>query len=83
MKTLTPVQEVRDVLLPLQRGVGALGAEAEQQVEQRLHTQTAGLLLLQEQLLQPLQTDLSRHADPRQSPAEKPTQTPPRLAVPV
>lgn len=52
------------MLLPLQRGLGALGGEAEQQVEQRLHAQTAGLLLLQQQLLQPLQADLGRHPDP-------------------
>lgn len=59
--TLTPLQEVCNVFLPLQGGLGALGEEAEQQVEQRLHAQTSGLLLLQQQLLQPLQTDLSRH----------------------
>lgn len=58
---LTPVQEVCDVFLPLQGGLAALGEEAEQQVEQRLHAQTSGLLLLQQQLLQPLQTGLSRH----------------------
>lgn len=67
------------MLLPLQGGLGALGVEAEQQVQQRLHTQTARRLLLQQQLLQPLQTDLSRHPDPGQSPAapaETPTTTP-------
>lgn len=50
------------MLLPLQRGDGALGVEAEQQVEQRLHAQAARRRLLQEQPFQPLQPILSRHA---------------------
>lgn len=80
--TLTPLQEVCDVLLPLEGGLGALCEEAEQQVQQRLHAQTSGLLLLQQQLLQPLQTHLSRHPERwrvRQRPRSQARSQPPTV----
>lgn len=70
------------MLLPLQGGLGALCEEAEQQVQQRLHAQTSGLLLLQQQLLQALQTDLSRHPERwrvRQRPRSQARSQPPTV----
>lgn len=61
---LTPVQKLGDVLLSPERGVVALIVEAHQDIQQRLHTQALAIRLswpVQDQLLQLLQTHLSRH----------------------
>lgn len=61
---LTPVQKLQNVLLPAERGVVALVVQTDQDVQQRLHAQAlAGGLSrsVQDQLLQLLQTHLSRH----------------------
>lgn len=78
VQALTPLQEVMDVLVPTERGLGQLCAEAEQQVEQSLHAQAARLLLLQQELLQPLQPGLGRHPAQCESlyPGYSPTRAP-------
>ena len=61
---LTPVQKLGDVLLSPERGVVALIVETHQDIQQRLHTQALAIRLswpVQDQLLQLLQTHLSRH----------------------
>lgn len=67
---LTPLEELRHILVAAQRRVAALGVEAHQHVQQRLHAQ--GTLIaprpVQEQLLQLLEPHLGRHGAARPAP---------------
>lgn len=61
---LTPVQKLQDIFLSSERWVVALIIEADQDIQQRFHAQTLAIRLswpVQDQLLQLLQTHLSRH----------------------
>lgn len=61
---LTPVQKLQYIFLSSEWGVVALIVEADQDIQQSLHTQALAIRLswpVQDQLLQLLQTHLSRH----------------------
>ncbi len=64
IRLLTPLQKFQDIFLSSERGVVALIVQADQDIQQRFHTQALAIRLswpVQDQLLQLLQTHLSRH----------------------
>lgn len=64
MNLLTPIQKLQDIFLSSEWGVVALIVQADQDIQQRFHTQALAVRLswpIQDQLLQLLQTHLSRH----------------------
>jgi hypothetical protein len=67
---LTPLEELRHILVAAQRRVAALGVKAHQHVQQRLHAQGAIVAPrpVQEQLLQLLEPHLGRHGAARPAP---------------
>lgn len=69
-RSLTPLEELGHVLVAAQGRVAALGVQADEHVEQRLHAQGALVAPgpVQEQLLQLLEPHLGRHGAARPAP---------------